>query len=829
MFKIMKGRILLLLAISSFAIGGSAKQLNPNEALSRISSASALTRAGGITVSDTKPVYTATENQDNQFYVFNIDGDGFAIVSADDRITPLLGYSLSGKFDVKDMPSNLASWLKSYQRQIDWAITNNVSYNSSATTRAEIHPAISPLVTAKWDQDSPYNDMCPKANNKETYSGCVATAMAQVMYYYKYPTKGTGSNSYSWNNTTLSQDFSTVTFDWANMTPTYSSSSTEAANKAVATLMYCCGIGVNMEYGNDASGAYSFNIPRALVNYFGYDKGTTYYMRDYYSKTTWDNMVYNELAAGRPVIYDGINSEDGHEFVCDGYNNGYYHINWGWSGMSDGYFLLSLLDPENQGIGGSSAGYNFLQGAVMGIQPAKSGSSYVPMVITDGDVSANEGTLSRATKKLTMSVDGYIYNCSPFTVKATLGIKLVNSSTNEVKYYESTTSTEMSIDETGHGTAYKKVEMSCNGLPTSGTYICTLAYKNADTGAWNDILVPLGYNSSCKIVASNTSITVSNINYDSQLTISDVQFKSDLYVNAKYYVTGVASVTGLEYFDTVKAALLQSGTSTIVAKSDEEILINLLPGETQSVEYLSTIAKTVKAGTYDFAFVNSSDETVSTPVTVTVGDSIPGTPTLSVSSFTAVNNTGIDDSFYKVPQNNIKLNISLSCTSGYYADQLTIRIYKMVNNSTSGSASYNSSFDTPLLFIKSGDSKELSFSYDFSSGEVGYRYLLLVYNGSKQLSDKLPIILTDPIAGIEDVTTGTFAVSPNPANDVVTVTAGQPIKKIEIYSMQGYCALSVNVDSQETTTVNVSNLTPGHYILTAVTESGIETSHIIKK
>lgn len=186
-------------------------------------------------------------------------------------------------------------------------------------------------------------------------TGCVATAMAQVINYHKYPEKGIGSNSYTTTTSGLSVSFNfgATTFDWDNMADIYSLSSTAEQKTAVATLMKACGVSVNMDYGTGASGAMSAFVPAALVNYFGYDKATAYRERIWFSGQEWEDLVYNELATVGPVYYGGTTARnEGHAFVCDGYRaDGFFHINWGWGGQSNGYFRLSALDPSSHGIG----------------------------------------------------------------------------------------------------------------------------------------------------------------------------------------------------------------------------------------------------------------------------------------------------------------------------------------------------------------------------------------------------------------------------------------------------------------------------------------------
>jgi hypothetical protein len=246
--------------------------------------------------------------------------------------------------------------------------------------------AVSPLLgDIKWNQGSPYNLQCPTVptgygisnEGEQSVTGCVATAMAQIMKYHEWPVQGNLSHSYipsGWKNKgytapALSADFAQTTYNWANMTPTYNASSTQAQQDAVATLMYHCGVSVDMNY-NVESGAVSAAVLIALRTYFDYDLGMNYVLRDFYSASEWKDLLKTELNVGRPVFYHGNSSGGGHAFVCDGYDsNDLFHMNWGWGGSSNGYFELSALNPSTLGIGGGSGGYNNGQGMLTGIRP----------------------------------------------------------------------------------------------------------------------------------------------------------------------------------------------------------------------------------------------------------------------------------------------------------------------------------------------------------------------------------------------------------------------------------------------------------------------------
>ncbi len=324
----------------------------------------------------------------NRFYVFNRGkGNGFIIVSGDDRAEPVLGYAGRGAFMADSIPPNLRWWLEQYAVQIDalqhaparltvnrMKLTPPDGFSTclqprQVRTDAEVEPLLDDIV---WGQLEPFNRQAPFIGGKRAPAGCVATAATQIMRYWQHPVQGTGSHSYVVNGQTLSADFGSTRYDWDNMWPYYGGISyTQAQADAVATLMYHYGVAVEMGYGADESSAYDHNAIRALYRYFGYDGGMKLRMREGYSVGEWETLVRDELDAARPVYYSGQAPEGGHAFVCDGYDaDGYFHINWGWNGLYNGYFLLHALEPAGQGTGGYEGGYNSNQGIATGVQPS---------------------------------------------------------------------------------------------------------------------------------------------------------------------------------------------------------------------------------------------------------------------------------------------------------------------------------------------------------------------------------------------------------------------------------------------------------------------------
>ncbi|MBR1515710.1 MAG: C10 family peptidase [Paludibacteraceae bacterium] len=308
-------------------------------------------------------------------YMFNNDTEGFVVVSADTRATDVLAYSLTGTLTDDNLAPGFMWLMERFVEEIS-SLTDNEMIIAGEDDRAPIHrapqtvTAIEPLLGGIiWGQSTPFNNKCPidTYDNTRCVTGCVATAAAQIMRYWKWPVSGTGSHSYYWKNQInkvqklLSQNFSTITFDWDNMLPSYQGDYTSSQANAVATLMYACGVAVNMNYGGNStagSGAVTDNMAPAMVSYFGYqyerglgNSNSSINNNDIYQGTTTYAEAYKEffnddLENGRPILMSGGSTGGGHAFVCDGRDrDNYFHINWGWTGASNCYTPLTAIRP----------------------------------------------------------------------------------------------------------------------------------------------------------------------------------------------------------------------------------------------------------------------------------------------------------------------------------------------------------------------------------------------------------------------------------------------------------------------------------------------------
>lgn len=331
-------------------------------------------------------------------YAFNIEGGGYVIASGDDRTIPILGYSLTGSIDAESMPDNMRSWLQSYADDISLL---SKSYTAFQQTEDTGLAPITPLLHTTWYQVNPYDLMTPvyegteksSWKGKHSATGCVATAMAQVMYYHRWPQDATTtipSYTFMYNEKepcTL-PELPATTFKWDQMLSNYTTEQpgTEAQRMAVAELMRYCGQAVKMTYTPEASGTQHEFVVNALRRYFGYSQGTHSANRANYTIEGWKEVIWNELNLKRPVIFGGQSSSGGHEFVIDGYDGkGMFHVNWGWAGNNDGYFAINVLNPkDNTSVGSASStdlGFATNQQIILGMEKSTGQETEVPEVV----------------------------------------------------------------------------------------------------------------------------------------------------------------------------------------------------------------------------------------------------------------------------------------------------------------------------------------------------------------------------------------------------------------------------------------------------------------
>lgn len=548
-------------------------------------------------------------DEQNLIYVFNIDNIGFIIVAADDTVIPILGYSDQGNFHSENVPPAFQKWMEGYKKQIVYVISNHIkasdeinqqwsldNVNKSTITSLSM-TVVTPLVQTRWNQSPYYNALCPS----NSVTGCVATAMAQVMKYWNYPSTGTGIHSYNHSQYgTLSANFGNTSYQWSSMANMVSST-----NNAVATLMYHCGVSVNMNYSPSLSTAFVIeNSPAptscseyALKTYFGYNSSLSGVIRSSYTDTQWINLLKTDLNAGRPIIYDGFGSDGGHCFVADGYDaTNLIHFNWGWGGMSDGYFEINTLNPQSLGSGSGTGQYNNMQQAIIGIQPPTTQQNYtlkLSNTLSPSTTTINYGNPFTVTSNITN------YGTNTFSGDYTVGA--FDSNGNFIDYVE----TKINYGDLQGGYTYSNnIVFSTTGMFTllPGTYSLQLYYR-ATGGGWKAVQNNGSYTNLATItIVNNNSITLNSAMIVSPSTSLTQGQSASVNVN----IRNDGSTTFIGQYQMNLYNLDGSFVQTIYTYNEN----NGLPGGyTYNSPYLTftTSAITASPGSYLLAVIHKSN------------------------------------------------------------------------------------------------------------------------------------------------------------------------------------------------------------------------------
>jgi Peptidase C10 family. len=391
----MKKFFYLLLLFLAFAINSEAKQITQKQALNVAQNAllSSDLRNSGSDLQLTQIVYDQSSllrsTKTTLYYVYNLNEEGFIIIAGDDRAYPIIGYSFNGSYDQANLPPNFQLWMEDVANVVSRIIEEDILPSEKTQTAWESYlngngtnlraTQATWLIETQWNQGAPYDNDCPTIGTEKTVTGCVATTMAQLMYFHRCPSGPMENISIPGYITKTARlplepiDLNGVSYNWDLLQTTYYSF-INASAREVAKLMLHCGVSVKMDYNTSragGSGAISSDMARAFCTYFGYDKGIQTKKRDYYTAANWKNLLISEINAGRPVAYSGQDTGGGggHAFICDGYDNSNetFHFNWGWGGNSDGFFHIeSSL---------AVSGYNFFNynEIQIGIQPNKGG------------------------------------------------------------------------------------------------------------------------------------------------------------------------------------------------------------------------------------------------------------------------------------------------------------------------------------------------------------------------------------------------------------------------------------------------------------------------
>lgn len=802
----------------------SARQLDPSEALSR---AEVYVPAGVRTpLSSGKnqhPMtlkYTATNRTGDlkTVYVFGRGEDnGFVVVAADDVApSPLLGYADSGTFDASNLPPAMEWWLGEYSAEIS-SLAADGSTRPLNTEDTDTRASIAPIVKTTWNQTTPYNNYCPEVKGVRCPTGCVATAMAQVMSVYKYPDKGVGEHSYTPYDvgSPLSMDFASTTFEWDKMLNSYDASSPADADEAVANLMYALGVSVSMQYTPTSSGGSFETAATSLVKYFKYDEGLQFYNREYYGLERWINAMYAELEAGRPLLYGGRNGSVAHAFVIDGYRTGeYFHLNWGWGGMSNGYFRISALDPAMQGVGGSAEGYNRGQVMVVGIQPPTGKSEVKPRMVMRGNLATNSKTYMRGSNnnvEIKCNLGFICQSVEPMNVQ--MGVKCVDKATGSVSTAMEDRWRSMSMDS-----GLMEYAISTEEFPEKGEYDVSAGFKTED-GKWYDCLARLDREGELQLVATTETLAFGVGDIDPVITVENFDLASPVYSGKPVLVYASLHAEEHELLDIVRPVLLDPTNNRVVA-TGEIVEVDVPVGETIAYSWEGNMSPSFSPGDYKFQLKSDGYGLIGSSVDVTVKE----TPTVDAEVIGTVEIDGknqgqsADDVAYVGTNANVL--ITVTCTQGYFASPACAWIYYNDTRQVRG-------LGNKFIALDEGQVYKREFSAWLGDLQSGHVYQLRPWALNYGPIGN-PVYFQIGTAGIEEVSAENVGIWPNPASTTATVHTAVPMREVRLYGMSGALCGVFNADGTAAE-INVENLPSGLYVVRAECADGSVVTHKLIK
>jgi hypothetical protein len=780
------------------------------------------------------------------YYVFQVgSGDGFVIVSGDDQVMPILGYSTQGRYVKENQAPQVVAWLDKYFREVNFVIDHNLpadatiaeawaKYNNLHTTSEVSRSSVGPLVLLGWDQAPYYNQLCPFDNqaNDRAVTGCVATAMAQIMRYWSHPAQGTGFHSYNHPRYgTLSANFGSTTYNWANMPAFLAGNNTD-----VATLMYHCGVSVDMGYGVASTGGSSAYVVSDLAQgqacaeysyktYFGYDPATVDgIVRQTMSDQQWISRLKAELDANRPLQYAGIGSGGGHTWVCDGYdNNNFMHMNWGWSNQNDGFFSVDALNPQSLGAGGGSGGFNSSQQAVIGIKPANGGTVQPSTLAMNDQVFVNPLPIDFA---LPFTVTTNLKNGGTTSFSGDIAAALFTLDGLFIDFIQTYTNQILAAGASSGTATFNSTGL----LATPGNYALTFLYKTAG-GNWQ--LIPPGN------YANPVSVTIAG-------PYNPLKLSKAMELTPSTFVAGQAA--------SVNVNIRNDGSSTFIGsyscnlydlQGNFAATINTLNennGLPFGYQYLSpfltfsTNNLNVQPGTYILAMTGKATGDVDyllggdlfpNPITVKVVSPPPSPDQYEVNNTlqTAYNlpvnfsgnsatvrtpgsnfHVGSDNDYYKIVLTGgydyvLQPRLHDSYASGNGQTYTVDAVFTM-DGGAGESPTIDDVLSQPIQFIGGGT---LTFKVaPYFTGQTG-TYLLDV-----------PITRVPPgTASLNELDQDDIAIFPNPANGIVSIKSDKLFDApLELYTVLGEKIQTYNIErNSKTHQINVTGISAGIYYL----------------
>lgn len=607
-------------------------------------------------------------------YVFNaksVTGDILVITNA--GLADVVGVTDCHVDNVDDIPAALEYYLSNMEN----TTVDDVSAQGDNSQRS----AIEPLLSTKWNQKSPYDNLTPYINSAHAPTGCVATAMAQIMKFHRWPVKGTGSSSLSQYG--LTADFENTVYQWDKMLDTYTSNASADEENAVATLMMHCGVAAKMSYGSKESGATVTNAMKGLRQYFNY-RGV-YLNRNDYPLHGWNQLIYDELINNRPVLYSGNNGYDnGHAFVCDGYDGqGFFHINWGWGGSYDGYFKLSSLIPSGIGTGGNSGNYSYKQYVLAGLESDLDGKEQ-PLFPVLPSFSFNSGS-----EGIYIPVPKFRYPSDGFA--ADYGIEIVDANGNSLGV-EKMWNKEGIINDNFPSTSSTLLVPSI--FPANGVFRIYPKARISWRTEWIGVPVLKGADN---IIVTMVNGTMSLSQEEQETNLFDVNLRQGTKAYSQKTFSLVADFEGKS--DVLKEISLRyrkKGTTPIYTLNSFQL--GLEEGEKYSHSFYATIEN---VGEYEFFVWDGKEE--KGLLNVTVNEYV--IPEITITPRVYVENE------YDANLKNLRLHIPLECKVGTFSEQIKVSL-------SSESGQGFPLFDVGLVQLEAGESKEIIYDMSIDSDDT---------------------------------------------------------------------------------------------------------------
>ena len=659
---------------------------------------------------------TISEHQG--YYIINRgQGQGFVIVADDDRAYQVLGYSLSGSLHPDDAPQQLRQWLKGYTEEMDYLKKLPVSSKAVHFFKSEYQPVAPLLGETAWNQLYPYNLLTPCfVGTTHSATGCAATAMAQILYFHQYPDHGLGQTSYHTGQyrMNLSIDFTESTYDWELMKPVYGDWDSEESRQAVAVLMRDCGYAIGMDYGA-VSGAEPDAWPSALINHFGYDRGLQNRYRAHYSLDEWNRIIRHEIDARRPVFAGGFASSGGHAFVFDGYDEeGLIHVNWGWGGVSNGYFRTSALTPAIQGTGGADGGFNARQSIITGIQPPQQGSELTPEFLSSEKIKATP-SLAEPGEPIDLRLNGKVANSGWCDITADFGFGIYDAAHQLVLALPAAEQEQtLAVGAFRVGISLSGADLS--QLPEGQYTVWPIAVEHGGN-RWTKVR---DNNSSKPNYLKMSVLSNGDIQFSDPtkfvLSARNVNIDTRCYQGVKTSVSATLQNTGdMEYSSDIRVTLYNAIDGTRVAQSDN-YLEEVYAQDTLRVSIVS--AYDVAPGDYMLSLTDENQQPLCELVPLTVLPRPEGDAAIE-----AVEGLFAPEGEELTPEH-LSFTAHLHAPEGVFAAYVGVYIYDEYETTTTPLGSLSSQF----VFVEPDGTVEIRFSGTMENGMPGTTYKATLIN-----------------------------------------------------------------------------------------------------